>query len=545
MSQVTDCAGAGSKTVKVTQHREKQFYSSLTDTPRAIVDAQAVTGVDTTSGATITSEADHQRDGQIARQSSRVMDPLDMRLDWYLPVIRKPRPEDDPPPRSRVACGSREDCFPAGCSPIGRPRNAASCGASCGGWDCPGWRPPVGRIMQAVCFVTFLTLFFYVCWPYDAGLLRVGAGGIRRKWTHRFRPSGRRLGNGSSGIRRPPGAALYVTDETLGTPTAPAPVWEFSLREPSADGLVLEPAREFPLDVLDQLSVSTGPWTLHERHPQTWPSHYADSLARKETLAAEIFLVIDPLVSLSTGIASRSWVWSLSCAAVILAVCVLIPRGFCGYLCPLGTLIDLFDTTIGKHVTRFRVSGEGWWVHIKYYLLLGVLVAAVCGVLVSGYVRSHSRSSPAGCCLRSSHLCRTALSMGGIRCRQSPGATSISLSRCSPPCSDWDCCDPRFWCKYVCPSGAVFSLGNLLRVSERKVESSCIHCDKCIEICPFDAIKAGLHDSHDGLHAMPVAVRASVRPMRSSLSGRWEDDDLKPFNDPPTQRDITRAAWDF
>ena len=48
---------------------------------------------------------------------------------------------------------------------------------------------------------------------------------------------------------------------------------------------------------------------------------------------------------------------------------------------------------------------------------------------------------------------------------------------------------PRFWCKYVCPSGAVFSLGNLFRISERKVEASCINCNKCVEICPFDAIK--------------------------------------------------------
>jgi uncharacterized protein with FMN-binding domain len=43
--------------VKVTQHREKQFYSSLTDTPRSIIARQGVVGVDTTSGATITSEA--------------------------------------------------------------------------------------------------------------------------------------------------------------------------------------------------------------------------------------------------------------------------------------------------------------------------------------------------------------------------------------------------------------------------------------------------------------------------------------------------------
>ena len=43
--------------VKVTEHREKQFYSALTDTEASIVDLQSVKGVDGTSGATITSRA--------------------------------------------------------------------------------------------------------------------------------------------------------------------------------------------------------------------------------------------------------------------------------------------------------------------------------------------------------------------------------------------------------------------------------------------------------------------------------------------------------
>ena len=45
------------ESVKVTRHREKQYYSSLTDTPKKIVDRQGVAGVDATSSATITSEA--------------------------------------------------------------------------------------------------------------------------------------------------------------------------------------------------------------------------------------------------------------------------------------------------------------------------------------------------------------------------------------------------------------------------------------------------------------------------------------------------------
>lgn len=45
------------ESVRVTNHHEKQFYSSMTDTPRKIIFRQGVTEIDATSGATITSEA--------------------------------------------------------------------------------------------------------------------------------------------------------------------------------------------------------------------------------------------------------------------------------------------------------------------------------------------------------------------------------------------------------------------------------------------------------------------------------------------------------
>ena len=45
------------ESVGVTSHKEKQFYSALTDTPRQIVAKQGLKGIDAVSGATITSEA--------------------------------------------------------------------------------------------------------------------------------------------------------------------------------------------------------------------------------------------------------------------------------------------------------------------------------------------------------------------------------------------------------------------------------------------------------------------------------------------------------
>jgi uncharacterized protein with FMN-binding domain len=50
-------AGGKITDVRVTQHHEKQYYSSITETCAAIIQKQGAKGVDATSGATITSEA--------------------------------------------------------------------------------------------------------------------------------------------------------------------------------------------------------------------------------------------------------------------------------------------------------------------------------------------------------------------------------------------------------------------------------------------------------------------------------------------------------
>jgi ferredoxin len=51
---------------------------------------------------------------------------------------------------------------------------------------------------------------------------------------------------------------------------------------------------------------------------------------------------------------------------------------------------------------------------------------------------------------------------------------------------------PRFWCRYVCPSGALLSLPSLLSRFKRQVHDRCIACGKCLEVCPFDAIQPDL-----------------------------------------------------
>jgi hypothetical protein len=162
-----------------------------------------------------------------------------MHLNHFLPFSKRPRPERERVPK-RPLRNLAARVLPAFLfsqpQPKGRPkpgfvrRLLTFLG--------PTWvSAPVRRVVQTICFLAFLLLFFYVCWPYG-----------------------------------------------------------------------------------------------HQDH--------AAAMADRALVAPASFLALDPLVSLSTAIAAKAWVWSLVWAGGILLACVLFPRGFCGYICPLGTLID-------------------------------------------------------------------------------------------------------------------------------------------------------------------------------------------------------------
>lgn len=281
-------------------------------------------------------------------------------------------------------------------------------------------------------------------------------------------------------------------------------------------------------------------------HRDGWPSHYTEDLAAKEWVEAEVFLALDPLASISTAIAARAWVWSLTWAGVIIAVCVLVPRGFCGYLCPLGTLIDAFDWAVGRRVKRSRANCDrakrrGWWVNLKYYLLLGTLVGALFGVLLSGFVAAVPVIT------RGFQFVISPLQTGLLRgWHQVPPVNvghyvSIALF---VAVLGLGLLRPRFWCRYVCPSGAVFSVSSLfLRATERKVEDSCIRCGKCGEVCPFDAVKADF--TTRVMDCTLCQTCGGVCPTRSiKFVGRWDAVALKPEGDAPlNERPLTRRGF--
>ncbi len=200
---------------------------------------------------------------------------------------------------------------------------------------------------------------------------------------------------------------------------------------------------------------------------------------------SEFFLILDPLLAVSTAIAARTLVWSLTSAAVVLLLCVFFPRWFCGYVCPLGTLIDVFDWGIGRHVRRFRLAGRGWWVHLRFCLLAGILAAAVSGALLSGFVAAIAVVTRA--MLYIFAPLQVALLQGWDDVPALNGGQYLSILLFVAVLG-LGLLRPRFWCAYVCPTGALLSVASVPGLTRRQVADRCTRCGRCLRACSFDAI---------------------------------------------------------
>ena len=249
-----------------------------------------------------------------------------------------------------------------------------------------------------------------------------------------------------------------------------------------------------------------------------WPysqQFSATTLSDKQWFPVETFLLIDPLVGVSTALAGRVVNGpTLAWTAGILLVCLLVPRAFCGYLCPLGTLIDAVGLAGGTPLPaaslvrqRFRrVEGGPTF---GTYVLFGVLVASLGGVLLSGFVSA----IPV--------LTRGLLFTAGrwqLGLMKGPGHllpvdwtfwTSVVLFAGTFLASLFG---KRFWCRCLCPSGAMLSCFSLFRLAERKVGGGVLGLRQVYRSVFFRCRRSGLHDSNERLCLLPVLRRCLPDP---------------------------------
>ncbi len=244
----------------------------------------------------------------------------------------------------------------------------------------------------------------------------------------------------------------------------------------------------------------------------------------------DMFLRMDPLVFAGTCLSSRNFVTSLWTGALILALTPIIGRFFCSMLCPMGTTIDMADQLFVSRKSGDKQNAKNANVRtvsrrkIKYLFLLLILGSAFMGV---SFVFLGSPLSlitrfcgliiyPILCLLADTGLSAVrpladSLDMTSLAYAQTDSPrfalqwVTVLIFGCIFACAFLS---PRFWCRNLCPAGALFALFSFSPLIRRRVSSDCTQCGKCRKQCPMDAIAENpLSTSHTECIACQTCVR--------------------------------------
>lgn len=221
-------------------------------------------------------------------------------------------------------------------------------------------------------------------------------------------------------------------------------------------------------------------------------------------------LRLDPLAMVAHLLASRTVLASSALALITVALTLALGRVWCGWLCPLGTLLDLFS------LRRWRGKREAptdSWRRVKYGLLLTILAAALLTNLtllifdpltilfrtlsVSVWPAVDQLVTAAETALYRVPLLRPAISAfdGLVRPQVLPPDPAfyrhtLLYAGLFLSVILLNLAAPRFWCRYMCPLGALLGLLSRVAVVRREVNARCTQCDACPRACPTGTIQA-------------------------------------------------------
>jgi len=274
-------------------------------------------------------------------------------------------------------------------------------------------------------------------------------------------------------------------------------------------------------------------------------THYAGEDYLKTTV--EGYFHFDPLLALTTIIASRIVFAALWLSGITLLATLLFGRFICGWVCPLGALHQFFSFLFKKTGWLKPKKDDRLTLAPKYLILIILLVAAVFTVNLASYLDPLSflyRSfaiyvSPLlnQIFFQSSSL---AYSVGLKSIGQSLGQTLENLALNSVfqnalligllfggalLLNTWK---ERFWCRYLCPAGALLGFFSRFNLFKLKIDpNKCLNCNLCSIQCETNA-KPYPADNWRSSECVYCETCAAICPTAAiSFPWRWQAEKIK------------------
>ncbi len=230
------------------------------------------------------------------------------------------------------------------------------------------------------------------------------------------------------------------------------------------------------------------------------------------SIPSDLFLRASPLVALSTFIASRAFASTLVLALVVLALTIPLGRFFCGWICPLGTTIDASDNLIKRKRKKPRERESLRFRSWKFSILAFVLVASAFSVQfiwffdpIALLTRTLTTAIYPAFAFILYGIFDVLFSLGILEdtiystynfaqnnilpIEQPAMYQSIAIFAIFIGILALGMVTRRFWCRNLCPLGALLGIFSKWRLTKRYVSDACNECSLCQRACRMNAIE--------------------------------------------------------